>query len=37
VLPDVITPHLILATLLAAIAWTLFCTHKGLRSASRTP
>lgn len=28
--PDVITPHLVLSTLLAAITWTVFCTKKGL-------
>ncbi len=28
--PAVITPHLILATLLAAIAWTTVCTWRGL-------
>jgi len=30
VVPEVITPHLILAALLAAIVWTFFCTRKGL-------
>jgi PiT family inorganic phosphate transporter len=30
VAPQVINPHLVLATLLAAVAWTLFCTHQGL-------
>lgn len=28
--PQVIDPHLVLATLLAGIAWTGICTHKGL-------
>ena len=28
--PDVIDPHLILATLLSAVAWTFLCTRKGL-------
>jgi len=28
--PVVVSPHLILATLLAAIAWTVWCTSKGL-------
>jgi PiT family inorganic phosphate transporter len=28
--PEVVSPHLILATLIAAIAWTLICTHRGL-------
>ncbi len=28
--PDLITPNLILASLLAAIAWTIFCTRRGL-------
>lgn len=27
---EVIDPHLILATLLAAVVWTFFCTHQGL-------
>jgi PiT family inorganic phosphate transporter len=30
VTPEVITPHVILAALVAAIAWTLLCTWKGL-------
>jgi PiT family inorganic phosphate transporter len=30
VTPDVITPHMILAALVAAIVWTLLCTWKGL-------
>ena len=28
--PGIINPHLILATLLAAVVWTLVCTHRGL-------
>ncbi|MGD8454029.1 MAG: inorganic phosphate transporter [Phycisphaerae bacterium] len=28
--PQVIDPHLILATLLAAVCWTIICTRKGL-------
>lgn len=28
--PDIITPHLVLTTLLAAIVWTVLCTHFGL-------
>ena len=28
--PQVVTPHLILATLVSAIIWTLVCTHQGL-------
>lgn len=28
--PDVIDPILVLATLIAAIVWTAYCTHKGL-------
>jgi len=28
--PQVVTPNLILAALLAAIVWTLVCTHRGL-------
>jgi inorganic phosphate transporter, PiT family len=27
---DIVDPHLVLATLLAAIAWTVFCTFQGL-------
>ncbi len=30
VTPEIIDPHLILATLISAIAWTVFCTQKGL-------
>jgi len=30
VVGHIIDPHLILATLLAAIGWTVFCTHQGL-------
>jgi PiT family inorganic phosphate transporter len=30
VAPEVVTPHLILAALLAAILWTVFCTRQGL-------
>jgi len=28
--PQIVNPHLILATLLSAIVWTVFCTRKGL-------
>ncbi|MBI5865403.1 MAG: inorganic phosphate transporter [Planctomycetes bacterium] len=28
--PEVVSPNLIFATLLAAVAWTLICTHRGL-------
>lgn len=27
---NIIDPHLVLATLVAAVAWTIFCTHQGL-------
>src|SRR5512139_3290325 len=30
VAPGVIDPHMVLAALAAAIAWTVFCTRKGL-------
>jgi PiT family inorganic phosphate transporter len=27
---DIVDPHLVMATLVAAVAWTMFCTHRGL-------
>lgn len=30
VTPEIIDPHLVLATLVSAIVWTVYCTHKGL-------
>ncbi|HOW19337.1 MAG TPA: inorganic phosphate transporter, partial [Phycisphaerae bacterium] len=30
VAPGIVDPHMILAALIAAVAWTIFCTRKGL-------